>query len=79
MKLFSVVVAAVAFTCGKADEEVSTERVTAKFLGASGGMRLCVDNDTQDCIQIDQDKLEEVNADGSNCQNDRCFKLNPTG
>jgi hypothetical protein len=70
------------------DQTINSGKMTMKFEGNSGGMKLKINNDdgtetsaaTETSIKIKQDKLTEVLADGSDCPNDdECQSINVKG
>ena len=61
-----------------ADLSVSTDKVTASFLGASGGLKL-FNIETEGYLMVQQAKIEEVTPDGSKCNGSGCLSINVAG
>jgi hypothetical protein len=60
------------------DLSVSTDKVTASFMGASGGLKL-MNIETEGYLQVSQEKIEEVTPDGSKCNGAGCMSINVAG
>ena len=65
-------------TAHAADLTASTDKVTASFLGASGGLKL-LNIDEGGYLQVSQEKIQEVTADGSKCNGAGCMSINVAG
>lgn len=64
MKLASLGSLALICSAASADESASTGKVTAEFIGASGGLKIFPKSDANGFIMVQQSKLQEVDANG---------------
>lgn len=80
--LFSAL-ALLALSAGSAlaagDVTATTDTVGVNFLGASGGIKFFLNEDDTKFIMVKQNKLQELNEDGSKCTGSSCGAINVAG